>query len=145
MWALVVAIPNALHSDKTGERFFHFAWPAATCCVGFIIAMTSHNTGARYFAAFMMTSESSMPHAYIVTYFFQLATHQALQFSRGSQTPYHDLDQSVLQELPSSMRAVILDPSQVLTSGQLNTARTTASPSVHRLQFSVQLSLLPSY
>ncbi|CZR65616.1 related to nicotinamide mononucleotide permease [Phialocephala subalpina] len=56
IWALFVSIPNAIHADKTGERFFHYAWPAAACCIGFIISIASHNTGARYFSAFLMTT-----------------------------------------------------------------------------------------
>ncbi|RDW65060.1 hypothetical protein BP6252_10711 [Coleophoma cylindrospora] len=56
IWALIVSIPNAIHTDSSGERFFHFAWPAVTCCIGFIISMASTNTGARYFSAFMMTT-----------------------------------------------------------------------------------------
>ena len=59
IWALLVSVPNALHADKTGERFYHFAWPAVTCCIGFIISMTSTHTGARYFSAFLMTSKSN--------------------------------------------------------------------------------------
>ncbi|TVY35026.1 MFS transporter, partial [Lachnellula occidentalis] len=56
IWALLVSIPNALHADKTGERFFHYAWPAVICCVGFIISMSSTHIGARYFSTFLMTT-----------------------------------------------------------------------------------------
>ena len=36
------------HSDKTGERFYHFAVPTLGGIVGFIIAICTMNTAARY-------------------------------------------------------------------------------------------------
>jgi len=38
------------HSDKTGERFFHLAIPYAFGMLGFIIALSTMNTAARYIA-----------------------------------------------------------------------------------------------
>ncbi|KFA69896.1 hypothetical protein S40285_07922 [Stachybotrys chlorohalonatus IBT 40285] len=56
MWACLVSLPNAWHADKTGERFFHYFGPAATCIVGYIISMTTTTTAPRYFAMFLMTT-----------------------------------------------------------------------------------------
>ena len=55
MFAMFVALPNAWHADKTGERFFHYFGPALTCIVGYIISMTTTTTAPRYVAMFMMT------------------------------------------------------------------------------------------
>lgn len=38
------------HSDKTGEKFFHIAGPLCVGCVGFIIALATEQTAARYFS-----------------------------------------------------------------------------------------------
>ncbi|KAL2203301.1 major facilitator superfamily transporter [Sarocladium strictum] len=56
IWACFVSLPNAWHADKTGERFFHYFGPAATCIIGYIISMTTRSTGPRYFAMFLMTT-----------------------------------------------------------------------------------------
>lgn len=56
IWAVLVSIPNAWHADYTGERFFHYAWPALACIVGYIIAICASSIGARYFAGFLMTT-----------------------------------------------------------------------------------------
>ncbi|KAH7376609.1 major facilitator superfamily transporter [Plectosphaerella cucumerina] len=55
MFAVLVALPNAWHADKTGERFFHYLGPAVTCLVGYIISATTTTTAPRYFAMFLMT------------------------------------------------------------------------------------------
>jgi len=60
IWALVVSLPNAWDADRTGERFFHYLWPAAACMIGYIISMTTEVVGPRYFAMFLMTSEHSL-------------------------------------------------------------------------------------
>ncbi len=57
IWAILVSLPNAWNADRTGERFFHFFWPAAACITGYIISATTTGTGPRYFSLFLMTSE----------------------------------------------------------------------------------------
>ncbi|KZT13068.1 MFS general substrate transporter [Laetiporus sulphureus 93-53] len=49
-WALatIVAFAVARHSDKVGERFWHIAIPLFFGIVGFIIALSTMNTAARY-------------------------------------------------------------------------------------------------
>ncbi|CAK4022668.1 major facilitator superfamily transporter [Lecanosticta acicola] len=56
IFAIFTSIPNAWHADRTGERFFHYTWPAIACMVGYLISMATHNTGARYFSTFLMTT-----------------------------------------------------------------------------------------
>lgn len=53
--AALLALPNAWHADKTGERFLHYSWPAITCMVGYVISASTHEVGPRYFAMFLMT------------------------------------------------------------------------------------------
>ena len=36
------------HSDKTGERFWHIVLPVVGGIVGFVIAISTMNTAARY-------------------------------------------------------------------------------------------------
>ncbi|EKM59847.1 uncharacterized protein PHACADRAFT_250611 [Phanerochaete carnosa HHB-10118-sp] len=43
------------HSDKKGERFYHITISLWIGIAGFLIAMTTMNTGARYFSLFLMT------------------------------------------------------------------------------------------
>jgi hypothetical protein len=57
IWAVLVSLPNAWNADRTGERFFHYLWPAVACCVGYIISMATTKVGPRYFAMFLMTSK----------------------------------------------------------------------------------------
>lgn len=56
IFAIFTSIPNAWHADRTGERFFHYVWPAVACMVGYTISMATHNVGARYFSTFLMTT-----------------------------------------------------------------------------------------
>ncbi len=42
------------HSDKTGERFWHITIPFLVGIVGFVIALSTMNTAARYVSLFMM-------------------------------------------------------------------------------------------
>ncbi|KAL4910734.1 hypothetical protein BDW74DRAFT_164556 [Aspergillus multicolor] len=56
IWAVLIALPNAWHADRTGERFFHYLGPAASCIVGYIIAMTTQSTAPRYVSMFLMTT-----------------------------------------------------------------------------------------
>ncbi|KAL5334759.1 major facilitator superfamily domain-containing protein [Aspergillus crustosus] len=56
IWSVLVALPNAWHADRTGERFFHYLGPALACLVGYIIAMTTRTTAPRYISMFLMTT-----------------------------------------------------------------------------------------
>jgi len=55
-YVLAVAITylNATHADKTGERYLHIAIPMTVAIIAYIIAATTMNTGARYFAMMLM-------------------------------------------------------------------------------------------
>ncbi|KAF9263455.1 MFS general substrate transporter [Marasmius fiardii PR-910] len=53
-FATIVAFIIARHSDKTGERFYHIVFPLTFGIVGFIIAISTMNTAARYVALFLM-------------------------------------------------------------------------------------------
>ncbi|KAF7365095.1 MFS general substrate transporter [Mycena venus] len=56
-WLLAGAICclNAWHADKTGERFFHITGWWWGVMLGFIISLSTMNTGARYFSMFLMS------------------------------------------------------------------------------------------
>lgn len=41
------------HSDKTGERFYHIVVPFGIGLVGFIIAISTMNTAARYVSLYV--------------------------------------------------------------------------------------------
>ncbi|KAL2865542.1 permease of the major facilitator superfamily [Aspergillus lucknowensis] len=56
IWAVLIALPNAWHADRTGKRFFHYLGPAMACNVGYIIAMTTRSTAPRYISMFLMTT-----------------------------------------------------------------------------------------
>ncbi|KAL4241993.1 MFS transporter superfamily protein [Abortiporus biennis] len=53
-FATIVAFVVTRHSDKVGERFYHIAVPLFFGIVGFIIAVSTMNTAARYVALFLM-------------------------------------------------------------------------------------------
>ncbi|KAF9247255.1 major facilitator superfamily domain-containing protein [Melanogaster broomeanus] len=55
-WALTafLAFKTSRHSDANGERFFHIAVPSFFGIVGFLIAMSTMNTAARYFSMFLI-------------------------------------------------------------------------------------------
>lgn len=55
IFALILALPNAWHADRTGERFFHYLWPGIVCIAGYLISIATTRTGPRYFACFLMT------------------------------------------------------------------------------------------
>lgn len=55
IFALVIAVPNAWHADRTGERFLHYLWPAVVCLAGYIISIVTTRAGPRYFSCFLMT------------------------------------------------------------------------------------------
>jgi hypothetical protein len=47
-FAAIVAFFVARHSDKVGERYWHIITPLAVGMIGFIIALSTMNTAARY-------------------------------------------------------------------------------------------------
>jgi len=53
-FATLVGFINARHSDKTKERFFHVVIPMLVGIAGFIIALATMRTAARYVALFLM-------------------------------------------------------------------------------------------
>ncbi|KAJ7057688.1 MFS general substrate transporter [Mycena amicta] len=55
-WILsaVLCCFNAWHADRTGERFFHASALWWVVILGFIISLSTHNIGARYFSMFLM-------------------------------------------------------------------------------------------
>ncbi|KIY63734.1 MFS general substrate transporter [Cylindrobasidium torrendii FP15055 ss-10] len=52
--AAISCCVNAWHADRTGERFFHVAGWWWCTVLGFIIALSSMNVGARYVSMFLM-------------------------------------------------------------------------------------------
>ncbi|GEQ67975.1 hypothetical protein JCM33374_g1641 [Metschnikowia sp. JCM 33374] len=52
--AVVMTFFWARHADKTGERFWHVVLPMVVAMASFIIAVSTLNTGARYFAMVIM-------------------------------------------------------------------------------------------
>lgn len=55
-FAFVMCLLNGLHSDRTQERTLHIIIPLVFGIVGFIIASTTTNLGARFFALFIEAS-----------------------------------------------------------------------------------------
>ncbi|ROW08587.1 hypothetical protein VPNG_06237 [Cytospora leucostoma] len=53
VFSCLVAIVNAWHSDRTGEKFWHIMGPIFMGLVGFIISMSTLNIAARYVALFL--------------------------------------------------------------------------------------------
>ncbi|CAO1637301.1 unnamed protein product [Parajaminaea phylloscopi] len=56
VFGVIFVYLNSLHADRTGERFWHITGPMIVGLVGFILAAATKNTGARYFAMFLMTA-----------------------------------------------------------------------------------------
>lgn len=52
--AVVTTFLWARHADKTGERFWHVVAPLCVALISFIIAVSTLNTGARYFSMVIM-------------------------------------------------------------------------------------------
>ncbi|PSK35846.1 hypothetical protein C7M61_004328 [Candidozyma pseudohaemuli] len=52
--AVITTFLWALHADKTGERFWHVISPMVVALAAFIIAVSTLNTGARYFSMVIM-------------------------------------------------------------------------------------------
>ncbi|KAI0921672.1 hypothetical protein AcW1_004425 [Taiwanofungus camphoratus] len=53
----ILAYLVSRHSDKTGERFYHMTISWALGIVGFIIAISTMNTAARYISLFLMAQQ----------------------------------------------------------------------------------------
>lgn len=51
--AFLFSILNSWHSGRTGEHCFHIVIACCISVVGQIVSMSTHNTGARYFAMFL--------------------------------------------------------------------------------------------
>ncbi|KAH8770000.1 major facilitator superfamily domain-containing protein [Diaporthe sp. PMI_573] len=56
LFSCIVSLLNALHSDRTGEKFWHIVGPIVGGLVGFIISMSTLNVAARYVALFLQAS-----------------------------------------------------------------------------------------
>ncbi|KAH8115418.1 MFS general substrate transporter [Phellopilus nigrolimitatus] len=56
IWATIVCCLNALHADKSGERFYHIAVPWWGVIIGYIIGVSTFSVGGRYVAMFLMAS-----------------------------------------------------------------------------------------
>ncbi|KAI0082459.1 MFS general substrate transporter [Panus rudis PR-1116 ss-1] len=54
VFTAILAFVVSRHSDKTGERFYHISVSFALGIVGFIIAIATMNTAARYVSLFLM-------------------------------------------------------------------------------------------
>ncbi|PIL36960.1 MFS general substrate transporter [Ganoderma sinense ZZ0214-1] len=54
VFAAVVTYAVSRHSDATGERFYHTTIPIFVGIVGFVIAICTMNTAARYISLFLM-------------------------------------------------------------------------------------------
>ncbi|KAG1825162.1 MFS general substrate transporter [Suillus variegatus] len=57
----------ARHSDITGDRFWHISGPLLVGIAGFIIAISTMNTGMRYLSLFLM-AQSSIAYAVALTW-----------------------------------------------------------------------------
>ncbi|KAL1586856.1 hypothetical protein WHR41_04049 [Cladosporium halotolerans] len=53
IFAALGSLLNAWHSDRTGERGYHFAGPIAVGCAGYVVCLATLDGGARYGAAFV--------------------------------------------------------------------------------------------
>ncbi|KAI0318323.1 sugar transporter [Amylostereum chailletii] len=54
LWTAIEAFLLSRHSDKIGERFWHIAGALGVGIVGFVIAISTMNTAARYVSLFFM-------------------------------------------------------------------------------------------
>lgn len=57
--AVIVTYANALHADRTGERYLHVVIPLCFAVVAFILAATTSSLAPRYVAMMLMVSYSS--------------------------------------------------------------------------------------
>ncbi|MCJ1369316.1 hypothetical protein MMC20_000526 [Loxospora ochrophaea] len=51
---VITAFCNALHADRTGERYFHITLPLYVAVIAFIVAATTTATAPRYFSMMIM-------------------------------------------------------------------------------------------
>lgn len=54
--AVIVTYINALHADRTGERYLHIALPLCVAVAAFILAVTTSSLAPRYVAMMLMVS-----------------------------------------------------------------------------------------
>lgn len=54
--AVLVTYANALHADKTGERYLHIVLPLCVSVAAFILAVTTTSLAPRYVAMMLMVS-----------------------------------------------------------------------------------------
>lgn len=59
--AIMASYLNAMHADKTGERYWHITLPLLGSIVAFMLAATTTALGPRYFSMMLMVSTSSRP------------------------------------------------------------------------------------
>jgi MFS family permease len=62
--AVITTYLNAMHADKTGERYWHITIPLWVAIIAYIIAATTTHIGPRYLA--MMLMPSSVYTGYVV-------------------------------------------------------------------------------
>lgn len=65
--AVVTTFIWSWHSDRTGERFWHIVLPLIVALIAFIIAVSTLNTGARYFAMCLMPTGLYCPFIIIIS------------------------------------------------------------------------------
>lgn len=56
IWATAACLFNAVHADKTGERFFHLTIPWWGVILGYVISISTFSIGGRYVSVFLMAS-----------------------------------------------------------------------------------------
>ncbi|KAI5120276.1 hypothetical protein M0805_005333 [Coniferiporia weirii] len=54
IWAAILCCLNALHADKTGERFLHTVGTWCGAIIGYVIAVSTFSLGGRYVSLFLM-------------------------------------------------------------------------------------------
>ena len=54
--AVIVTYLNAIHADKTGERYWHITIPMCVAVVAYIIAATTTHMAPRYLSMMLMVS-----------------------------------------------------------------------------------------
>lgn len=57
--AVITSYLNALHADRTGERFWHIILPLWVAVAAFILGAATMNTAARYVSMMLMVSNRS--------------------------------------------------------------------------------------
>ncbi|PPR06575.1 hypothetical protein CVT24_001756 [Panaeolus cyanescens] len=67
IFAAICAFTLNRHSDKTGERFYHAVFSLSIGILGFVIAISTMNTAARYISLFLM-AQSYAGYVVIITW-----------------------------------------------------------------------------